>query len=538
MSVSSASLRQAAFVYANNVALAEAARRNISVPDNRLSASNPQHAELIKIWVQAKNDYIANGGPPSNAAAKAVVVGATVPETISAHPPAMVGAPLTGVGSLAPPSGSNSPLSGGAGAGSSGLQSVPAAQTPVADNLSSDNAPGEPLTECQRLKAELSALVERVKAGACQGDDTLANDIAARLGDFERLKNTDGTDLFSQLPIGYRIAAQAVAAQSSEQGSGPETYSMNHAGTAGKAMNKYAELVMQGTDPQIIRDNVVSILRQGFTENSANLVYDRIKEIATSEKIINQMKNVSSSVDAGNLLGFRKQCKEFVDSIAKQAGGKVLGYRDVGVEKYMSGDNPAVGKGLYQYDKNGNWMHAGIVTGISRDPNTNEITGVTVSESNYQSANFNYLYEGRSIPGQVPWERRVTSRFIGKNEFYKYRMADIDGSSKFPVNDFWIKENVSTSIGKNNFDAQFKVTNPGPCPAPLNSLALQVVDKNGKAVLDFVQEQSALAPGATAHMPPGATVGTISITGDYTVIAKANFNGVWRELGRRQLRVN
>ena len=113
-------------------------------------------------------------------------------------------------------------------------------------------------------------------------------------------------------------------------------------------------------------------------------------------------------------MGVRKQCKEWVDSIANDNGGHSITYSGTNVT--LSKINAQVGKAIYYTQ----FSHAAIIISLNRDLNfPYEVTSVQIAESNWAD-------DWEDPTGQIPWERTIGTRTINATFFNNLHIADID----------------------------------------------------------------------------------------------------------------
>jgi len=146
-----------------------------------------------------------------------------------------------------------------------------------------------------------------------------------------------------------------------------------------------------------------------YSDTEQNKLYNRIKAKFKSGKLDNWYgSNIESNIKAQKDLGFRMQCKEWADFITEDKR-TYESRENIKLTKY----NATIGIPVL-LKKNGKFfVHAAVITDLNRDNTTNEVTSITIAESNWGT--------GWTHPtGSIPWERRITSRTIYSNEFSRW----------------------------------------------------------------------------------------------------------------------
>ena len=137
-----------------------------------------------------------------------------------------------------------------------------------------------------------------------------------------------------------------------------------------------------------LRTQLVTDLRPGYTGNTATALVDHmIARYQANPRL--------PTIADGTLLTYlqiRQQCKEFVDTLVKNAQGTQRSTTDAGVA------NDRIRPGMYATTGG----HTALVTAIHWTGN--QVTGVTVVESNWERDDWD------NPDGQRPWQRTITSR--------------------------------------------------------------------------------------------------------------------------------
>ena len=173
--------------------------------------------------------------------------------------------------------------------------------------------------------------------------------------------------------------------------------------------NAINEFVNNRDKPEKTRKKIVFNTLSIFNEVQKQTIYDHIKNV--NPKVI-----VNNNLEAQKLLGVRRQCKEWVDWIANNNGGKSIPYKNT--TKTLTAENAASGKAVYLKSP----IHSAIIIKVNRENSTDgttKVESIEIAESNWASA--------WSHPvGQVPWKRMVKNRIIKLKEFKNWKIGDID----------------------------------------------------------------------------------------------------------------
>jgi len=228
-----------------------------------------------------------------------------------------------------------------------------------------------------------------------------------RKGILKDLKEQTGKDYLKDFPAKYRIVIAAI--ENIGKSSGVTSYGFDpayHNDMFKIAINAYVNNKHKKDSEK--RDLVYKTLSI-FNDNQKVIIYNRIK-------LINPTEVVKGEVKAQKLLGVRRQCKEWVDWIANNNGGKSIPYKNA--KKVLTVDNASSGKAVYLRSP----IHAAIVIKISRKQSQNGdflVESIDIAESNWAN-------EWIHPKGQVPWERSIGRRTINKKYFKNWKIVDID----------------------------------------------------------------------------------------------------------------
>lgn len=152
-----------------------------------------------------------------------------------------------------------------------------------------------------------------------------------------------------------------------------------------------------------LRTQMVADLRPYYIDNTATALVDHmIARYQANPRL--------PTIADGTLLTYlqiRQQCKEFVDTLVKNAQGtqRCTCYDGVANDRIRPG----------MYATTGGRGHTALVTAIHWTGN--QVTEVTVVESNFGNSWSN-------PPGQRPWQRTITTRKIPVTTFTRYISAE------------------------------------------------------------------------------------------------------------------
>ena len=257
------------------------------------------------------------------------------------------------------------------------------------------------LTEEENNINELKAIIQKAKITLPTSSEF--DEIINKILEFHKndlwgeIEKGNGNEYWEELPALYKIVVAAKL--NMNKSSGITDYGFDPA-YHNEMFKDVINLYIDGKS----KDEIFKTLSIFSLKNKQN-IYDRIKSV-------NPSKKAKTGLEAQRILGVRKQCKEWVDSIAKKNGGQAVLYKNAKVVLTIKNVQP--GKAVYLKKP----QHSAIITELKRN-SEGAIIAINIAESNWAN-------KWEDPKGDIPWDRTVKKRTIQAKEFSGWNIADID----------------------------------------------------------------------------------------------------------------